>query len=231
MCGYYADMHFTRADYDRLHEIVFRPGYPGYKPDVTEIPNGDGRADTEKRYAHVSPKYWRATEESILTVGEMNFLKIMYEHALYRAKEMFRSAGGASPWMPLWSYSSLRILDYPPGATSAPHRDFDLFTTMLYRDHPECFRVLAETDHSSARQAMRKIDPQVHIGELLGMGCATLHEVVASAERQRSIVFFAIPEHSNVLSPRFDGTGTSVRDWLNGRMARSRTVFVPYVER
>lgn len=42
---------FTAFDYSNLYDRVFQPDYPGYKPSVTEIPNGDGKADTEKRYA------------------------------------------------------------------------------------------------------------------------------------------------------------------------------------
>jgi hypothetical protein len=34
-----------------------QPLWPGYRPNIVEAPNGDGRLDAEKRYAHVAPKY------------------------------------------------------------------------------------------------------------------------------------------------------------------------------
>ena len=49
---------FSKEDYDRLHSLVFRVDYTGFKPTVNEIPNGDGREDKYKRYAHVATKYF-----------------------------------------------------------------------------------------------------------------------------------------------------------------------------
>jgi hypothetical protein len=48
---------FTEDEMSTLRNIVFQPQYPGYRPTIVESPNGDGKVDTEKRYAHVAPKY------------------------------------------------------------------------------------------------------------------------------------------------------------------------------
>jgi hypothetical protein len=61
------------------------------------------------------------------------------------------------------------------------------------------------------------------MGTLVGMGQATPHEVLASETRQFSIVYFAIPDWAAVLPG-----GVTVLDWLNERMARSRTEFKKY---
>ncbi len=50
-------MRFSKIEFDALSSLVFRPGYPGYKPNVVEAPNGDGKLDTDKRYSHVAIKY------------------------------------------------------------------------------------------------------------------------------------------------------------------------------
>jgi hypothetical protein len=220
---------FTATDYEIIHKLVFRPDYPGFRPDVTEIPNGDGRADSEKRYAHVAPKYI-FDPKCGLSNSEASILATYYSVGLRKAVNAFESAGGFCDWEPVYDYSSLRILDYPPGAVSNQHRDFDLFTLMLYRDQPDCFRAVEETV-SPVLAKLRAVNPQAHlgeIGELLGMGSATLHEVLPSATRQRSMVFFAIPDHAMVLTPSFDGHDVTVKEWLNSRMARSRTSFTPY---
>ncbi len=214
---------FTSDDYEALHKLVFRPDYPGYKPTVVEIPNGDGRADTEKRFAHVAPKYFaNEWQEAAL----MPYLR--KAHDVAEGVADFMSMPDA--FRPDIRYGALRILDYPPGAVSNKHKDFDLFTLMMFRDQPD--RFAADEVYAPTLKRIQRINEQAHIGELgqeIGLGLATPHEVLPSATRQRSIVYFAIPDHDTMLpvSDRWP-TGVTVRDWLNERMARSRTVFKAY---
>ncbi len=214
---------FTKADYDRMHELVFRSDYSGYKPSVVEIPNGDGRADTEKKYAHIATKYFTTPEQ---WRDLMPYLVRAHEVACYAAGRM----NVPKDFMPRLEYGALRVLDYPPpGAGSNRHEDFDLFTLMCYRDQPDLF--VAEPtwlDHLDGRvyDKLRAVNRQAHMGQLgaeIHLGPATPHEVLPSDTRQCSIVYFAIPDHNAVLP-----SGVTVRDWLNARMARSRTVFKAY---
>jgi hypothetical protein len=205
---------FTAEDYDRLHPLVFRDGYPGFKPKVKEIPNSDGKIDT-KRYSHVALKY--------LTPDSDPLLRWALEHAHAEAEAVARAFGCPVGFWPDIRYGALRVLDYAPGNQSHPHTDFDLFTTMFYRDQPDCFKVLDQTEPPAR---VRKVNPQCHvgrIGEMIGLGVATRHEVIPSETRQRSIVYLAIPDHDAVLP-----NGETVRDWLNRVMAASRTEFKPY---
>jgi hypothetical protein len=200
---------FSKGDYERLHSLVFRSDYSGYKPTVKEIPNGDGKVDAEKRYAHVAPKYFKTDEQ-----------REALTPYLEKAFNLARAAGDIAKlppeYMPDIRYGALRILDYPPGAVSNKHEDFDLFTLMIYRDQPDRF-VSDEVPDSKAIERIRLLNKQAHLGQ------ATPHEVLASNSRQHSIVYFAIPDWESVLPD-----GTKVIDWLNERMARSRTAFDKY---
>lgn len=216
---------FSETDYEQIHALAFRDSYPGYKPEVIEIPNGDGKADAVKRYAHVGLKYFR----------EGNPRDQQLRGALEEAHSIALRAGAAiglpPQWMPDIRYSMLRILEYPPGAGSNLHRDFDLFTLMMYRDQPDRFvarepekRVVYRDESPLSR--IQRINAQAHLGELgeaIGLGSATPHEVLPSEKPQRSIVYFAIPDHDTRMP-----SGETVREWLNERMARSRTQFTPY---
>ncbi len=223
---------FELSDYEALHALVFRPGYPGYKPEVKEIPNGDGKIDADKRYAHVAPKYLTDAVSEGDRVKLMNFL-----HRAHKVAETAASAAGISPeFMPDIRYGALRVLDYPPGSVSNPHEDFDLFTLMCYRDQPDRF-IAHDTSKTrvpgppNAIEIIRAHNKQAHLGQLgeaIGLGKATPHEVLASESRQCSIVYFAIPNHDSLLPPTASGTRLTVRDWLNERMARSRTAFDKY---
>lgn len=203
---------FTDQDYEFLHSQVFRSDYSGYKPSVIEIPNGDGKADVEKRYAHIAKKYF-TTDEQWTTL--MPYL----ERAHDLAWEMGRLIGLPNKYMPDIRHSALRILDYPPGSISNRHEDFDLFTLMCYRDQPEMFQS-DEVEGGIIIDQLRMFDPQAHLGQLgtvIGLGAATPHWVLPSETRQRSIVHFVIPDHESVLPGDI-----TVRGWLNERMARSR---------
>jgi isopenicillin N synthase-like dioxygenase len=126
---------------------------------------------------------------------------------------------------------------YGPDAVMNPHKDFDLFTLMLYRNIPEHFKYISDHNEvgynaqgSAKRQrvlrAAQTLNAQVHFGELLeeidgskeNIWQATRHEVVASGgPTQYSVVYFAIPPHEAVLA-----NGTTVGKWLEERLARSR---------
>ncbi len=211
---------FDSHDYEALHALAFRPDYFGYKPTVTEIPNGDGKADVDKRYAHVAPKYfaneWQAG-------ALMPFLRRAHKEAEHVADFLDMPKA----MRPDIRYGALRILDYPPGAVSNKHEDFDLFTLMCFRDQPDRFK--ADEVYAPLLERIRRINTQAHLGQLgtaFGLGLATPHEVLPSETRQRSIVYFAIPDHDSVLPA--SGGGMTVRDWLNERMARSRSSFKAY---
>ncbi len=211
---------FDEADYDRLHSLVFREDYSGYKPNVAEIPNGDGKVDAEKRYAHVALKYMKTAQQKH---DLMPFLQ--RAHAL--AETMGR-AMHADKFMPEMEFGALRVLDYPPGSISNLHTDFDLFTLMCYRDQPEKFVCQETGSEHLALNDLRRFDAQSHlgeIGELIGWGKATPHQVLPSETRQKSIVYFAIPDHSEILikAPTIYGVNTTVGQWLDERVARSRT--------
>ncbi len=216
--------------YEAIHERAFRPGYPGYKPEVKEIPNGDGKVDAEKRYSHVAPKYLTEAVSPGDKAVLMTYLQRAHDVATIAATD----AGVPAEFMPDIRYGALRILDYPPGSVSNPHEDFDLFTLMCYRDQPD--RFLAHDDEDAVNpfsqiSAIRRHNKQAHLGQLgeaIGLGKATPHEVLASESRQCSIVYFAIPNHDSLLPPTASGTRLTVRDWLNERMARSRTAFDKY---
>lgn len=205
----------NRHDYDVLHGLVFRDGYPGYKPTVKEIPNGDGKVDAEKRFAHIAEKY--------LTFREDRFVLLPYlKEAHAEAIRVARAIGIPEAFMPDITRSALRVLEYPPGAVSNLHRDFDLFTLMMYRDQPRCF-VAHEVDddiNPEAIYALQEKSPLAHFGELareIGFADPTPHEVTASSVTQHSIVYFAIPRWEAFLP-----SGETVGQWLAERYARSR---------
>jgi hypothetical protein len=218
---------FSKEEYDQLHALVFVAGYSGYKPTVQEIPNGDGKVDADKMFAHVAPKY-------LVTDQQKADLMPFLQKAFNKAIAMAQLARVPEAFMPRIEYGALRILDYPPGAVSNKHCDFDLFTTMCYRDMPDKFVADPVTKPSLALNRLHLLDKQAHIGELgeiVGLGGATPHEVLASTPEegnQHSIVYFSIPDWNSVL-PAYEGKPEiKVVDWLNERMAQSRTAFDKY---
>lgn len=238
---------WTAADYQALHSIVFatdadgRPRYPGYRPEVVELPNGDGRADREKRYAHVS----RNNQAAIFGSDEFSAddwltLDMYLDRAHAEALRVARALNVPAAFRPDIRYSALRVLEYPPGATSARHTDFDLFTLLCYRDRPEGLVRYADEvclGYNTCEAGLDDIAPGLHIGELgeiVGLGPATPHEVRAIRLQndrddgpvpsdgsdyfpQHSIVYFAIPDHAAALP-----SGQTVRQWLDERIGRSR---------
>ncbi len=126
-----------------------------------------------------------------------------------------------------------------PGAGTVEHTDFDLFTIVLWRSHPaDLLRDLvpggAIPGGHERRAHAEALSPGLHIGELgelVGLGPATPHRVPARPYAQKSIVYFAIPDHAATLPepytfPGRDGRGPvtvySVGGWLRERIARSR---------
>lgn len=217
---------FTREEYEKIHELVFRPDYSGYKPAVKEIPNGDGKVDADKRYAHIAPKY-------LLTEQQREDLMPFYNRAHELSLQMAGATDLPIAYYPDHRYGALRVLEYPVGSISNEHEDFDLFTLMAYRDQPDKFK--SKDAYSENLKKLRAFNQQAHIGqlgELVGLGTATPHEVVASETVQHSIVFFTIPDHEAELPSTFvKGViqpAQKVREWLNERMARSRTEFKKY---
>lgn len=218
-------MNHSKLYYSTLHEIVFSSSYPGYRPTVQEIPNGDGKVDADKRFAHIAEKYLKDFNDE----GAKKVLNAVLDEAHNLAIKVAKKLEVPEAFMPVRAYSNMRILEYPAGAVSNLHTDFDLFTLMVYRDQPEYFRCREGLERSGSvserLSAARELNPQLHlgeIGELIGLGEATPHEVVASSSPQHSIVYFAIPEHKLVLP-----TGITLGDWLVERMSRSRTGWTP----
>lgn len=197
---------FSVSEYNFLSHKVFHVKYPGYKPTVHEAPNGDGKVDAAKRYAHVALKY-QHPHEDIQELLDGLFLRA-HRMALKVAQEL----KVPERFLPRADFGALRVLDYPPGVGGHEHTDFDLFTLNLWRDLPD--QVIADPH-----------PPGVHIGELgelLGLGPATKHSVLPAPGRQRSMVYFAIPDHFAVLPWDADTEALTVGDWIQERIARSR---------
>ncbi len=203
---------WSAEDYQLLHGLVFSGSYPGYKPEVRELPNGDGVVDAEKRYAHIALKY--QTGKPSVDVPLWN--------AFLRAHELATQAALAlnvpEEFMPSVHYSALRVLEYPVGAGGANHTDFDLLTVNLWRNDGSAVIVDAS---GQGRPSMVGLPPNTHGGEIaqeLGLGRATPHSVASRDFVQQSLVFFAIPDWRSRLP-----SGVTVGNWIKERIERSRT--------
>lgn len=204
-------MIFNRSDYLDLNRLVFRGDYPGYRPEVVEAPNGDGKLDVDKRYAHVATKYLDKDPDVWRRGALANFLETAFSHARDVAKRL----GVPDAFKPDLSACALRVLEYPANVGGERHTDFDLFTTLCYRDQPAG---LVRTQAPGAD--LDAFDLGLHIGEigeLVGLGPATPHYVSALPTPQQSVVFFVLPRHDAVLP-----SGQTVGAWLTERMSRSR---------
>ncbi len=216
-------MRLTKSDYEKVHAFAFSEHNPGYTPEVIESPNGDTNWDTTKKYAHIAPKYFKQMKapsiSKFLGTGP-DSINSIYEGARKKAISICQALDIPKEF---WGGddSTLRILDYPPGATTAPHTDFNLFTVCLYRDDTASFKYLSGSTNPLLNRA-RDISEGIHFGEIMTEinGCeATKHEVVATKNRQCSIVFFVVPNHESILP-----SGISVGDWLEERKNRSRKI-------
>lgn len=144
--------------YNQLHSIVFQSDYPGYRPSVKEIPNGDAKVDLDKRFAHIADKYLMEYPLSSKWATLYDELTLAHDLAVQVAMAM----GTPDQFLPMQCFSNLRVLEYPAGAGSHEHTDFDLLTIMVYRDQPEHFH----HDASTIPDAAKKLNAQVHIGEI-----------------------------------------------------------------
>lgn len=216
---------FTANDYAKIYNIVFdeKNKYPGYRPEVIEAPNGDGKLDTKKRFAHIAQKYnnqWGTigssnVRENLLILKE--YLEIAHKKSIEIAVEL----GIPQAFWPDPSDSTLRILEYGSDAITNNHTDFDLFTLMCYRNLPRYFEYIGSVPNERARS----FNSQIHFGELIEqlnpkIWSATNHRVNATNElslNQYSIVYFAMPRHDAVLP-----SGLTVGKWLEERKSRSR---------
>lgn len=194
---------FSSLDHAKLCSL-FGPGYAGYKPDVLEAPNGDGKIDTAKRYLHVALKY-----------NPPPWAREYLARAHFEACRIAEAIGVPDQYYPKVENGTLRVLEYPPGAGSALHTDFDLFTVHCYRSTPEDFlRSCAADPRAEA------VDPDVHFGDIgqeIGLGHATPHMVPEREYSQQAIVYFAMPANDARMP-----TGERAIDWIADRYARSR---------
>lgn len=198
------------TEFEQLSQWAFSRYNSGYMPEVQEAPNGDGMWDVAKRYAHVAPKYGLGPFEAL------------YYTALESATIAALALGIAPEYYP-GSDSTLRVLHYPPGATTAPHTDFDLFTLRLYRSDAAPFRYLGGA--CEELDAARVHFPGIHFGELMTeiYGTpATKHEVIATERDTFSCVLFVMPPLDAKLPH-----GTTVAQWVQERKARSRRTDSP----
>lgn len=208
-------MIFTDNDYNNIADFAFSSNNSGYKPKVIESPNGDGIWDTDKKYAHIAPKYLK----ELSFFENYDFTPVWYYNkALEEAINICNYLNIPKQFWPSKN-STMRILKYPPGSTTAPHTDFDLFTLSIFRNEIDTFKYLDVEDDYLLAMA-KSISPGIHFGEIMteiNGAKATRHEVIASSKEQKSIVFFAVPDHDSILP-----SGITVGKWLAERESRSR---------
>jgi hypothetical protein len=194
---------------------VFRPDYPGNATarGVVEAPNGDpAHRDTGKRYSHVALKYLPMVDEE--WTPEQYYLASMLSLAHSKALKVAVDLGVPPSFTPLFGFGALRVLEYPAGVgASAVHTDMALFTLNLYRSVPNPGLGALGSVHMG------------ELGELIGLGTADPHHVTALAERQCSLVYFAMPDHAAVLP-----SGETVGEWVRRETSRRRYTTTPTTE-
>lgn len=197
---------FEHSVLSALFDKTLWPNYKGYKPDVLEAPNGDGKIDTTKRYLHVALKY-----------DPPDWARWYLARAHFEACRIAEAIKVPDAFYPKVENGTLRVLEYPAGAGSAEHTDFDLFTVHCYRSTPEDFQIVKGPKR--ATQAT-DIDIDVHIGDIgaeIGLGSATRHYVPARPHSQKAIVYFAMPANDAIMPD-----GPRAIDWIADRYGRSR---------
>ncbi len=182
------------------------------------VPNVDA-GPAAKRFLHVALKY-----------SPPAWAEAYLARAHWEACKVAEALGVPDAYYPRAENGTLRALEYPsaghqlanglqcrhcnqcvplddvcptlaPGAGTAEHKDFDLFTIVLWRSHPADLERLAipydrpqcVTDNPAV---LDRISPGLHIGELgelVGLGAATPHRVPARPYAQRSLIYFASP--------------------------------------
>lgn len=250
-------MIITPESWDQAHAELAQlfdatPPYPGYKPEVKEAPNGDGRVDAGKRYLHVAKKYGLPSEDAAAILA----------CAHWEACRVAEEIGVPAEFYPRVENSTLRVLEYPSAACvrraggdtcmfcdalthdsdtyicpvrgagngSAEHTDFDLFTLNLWRStddhqHWDPWLLFGEGGWAQGAAPYHRGE----LGELIGLGPAVKHRVPARPYPQRAIVYFAMPAGAarlpcSTCSPgdKCVGFGLTVNEWLADRYARSR---------
>jgi hypothetical protein len=220
-----SNMFFTVHDYNALHGVVFRSDYPGYRPTVIESPNGDGALDTQKRYSHIAMKYLRQFPAADAPhfrarMFERDTLETYLKAAHRRAVEVAIELGVPTAFLPSFEHGALRVLEYPAGASSAPHTDVGLLTLNLYRDQPECLHTFEDRWGRGNDWYSGVTRAPHHLGRIareIGLGPAATHRVIGSATPQHSIVYFAVPDHAAVLPD-----GRTVGEFITTEMAKMR---------
>ncbi len=198
---------FTEHDHRDLAQLFDNHWlYDGYKPSVLEAPNGDGKIDAGKRYLHVALEY-----------NPPDWARRYLARAHFEACRIAEAIGVPDAFFPRVENGTLRVLEYPIGAGSAEHTDFDLFTVHCYRSTPDDFVRVCPGEIDPRASA---IDPHVHIGDIgyeVGLGQATRHSVPARPYPQKAIVYFAMPANDAKMPD-----GSRAIDWIADRYARSR---------
>jgi isopenicillin N synthase-like dioxygenase len=218
---------FTPNEYSALHFLAFHPANKGYRPEVKEAPNGDGKIDVQKRYAHIANKYLK----DLPVAWEKTYTPIL-RNALARAHQVASGIaidlGVPAQYLPDLEDGTLRVLEYDHTAGAEEHTDFDLFTLMAYRNLPDFFEYVHEKEDDFKQavnlQRAQKYNSQFHYGELMELICpstkATKHRVRATGKvgiHQYAIVYFAMPKLSVKLP-----SGQTVGEWVDERKNRSR---------
>ncbi len=201
----------NKDEYNALSDIIFAGDYPGYRPGLVEIPNGDGHADDYKKFAHIAPKYFKNWNGK----GRGQLVQA-FERAFSDSLKAAALIGVPEIYMPAYDSCNLRLLYYPANSAGALHTDFNLFTLMTYRDQPD--RFISEGDEIPSHVSDKF--PQLHYGELMeeiGLAKPQPHKVLSSDTPQHSAVFFSLPSHDAILP-----SGVTVGEWLNERIQRSR---------
>jgi hypothetical protein len=221
-------MKFSRYDWIELAQLFNTQGYGGYKPTVREAPNSDGTVDVGKRYLHVNIKY-NPPDWAVPFLARAHFEACKIAEALHVPDAFY----------PRVENGTLRVLDYPVGAGTVEHTDFDLFTVNLWRNTPSDVEQKSP-DHPDWRTSEQWTTgaPAYHmgrIGELVGLGPATPHRVPGRPYMQKALIYFAMPA-MNATFPRrlyenvdafqkgeFSAwSGRTVREWLDDVYSKSR---------
>jgi hypothetical protein len=169
-------MIMTAHEFGKLAAMLFDKDWPGLGK------RQEGRhGDT--RYSHAALKYMNQARRGGQDPQVLQLIHAAWQKAFLRACELAVEMGLP---LPDGDDSTLRILEYAPGASFDEHTDFCLFTVNLFRNYPNGGIP----------------DTEVHIGQLGAMyGYDPTPHSVHPREwgYQYSAVFFAMPRLDLVL--------------------------------